>query len=361
MIDFNNLLVNRLIIHTINAKQEGQDSASVTASDEISEIDHNVLEIIRNRLIDAAGRNSKAFELDIENTNTDSFFDLSKDLQNLQNDDFIQRTTEIADILADSQRRISIPGGYLLILDCLDNETNQPVVIAIKAEPHEALQFSMSRGHTQVSVLHKVFLSPSQKLYKIGILYKKIDEETEEINEQYGSFLYDDQFRADTHPAEYFYKDFLGFSVGSNSKIQSHRFYEKTRKFVMANVSEIDTKTSIVSALKNEFNINQDDLINPINFANTFIPSQNGLRDNYISDICEELPFSIIKDKSLIRTKLNKRKIDFPSNINLTGPEETFDNRVEIINEQATFQNLDANNPDYTIIKISGKPYSSDE
>lgn len=361
MIDFNNLLVNRLIIHTINAKQDGQDSATVAASNEISEINYNVLEIIRNRLIDAAGRNSKAFELDIENSNQDSFFELSSELSELNEDEFIQRTTDIAELLADSQRRISIPGGYLLILDCLDNESNFPVVIVIKAEPHEALQFSINGGHTQVSVLHKVFLSPSQKLYKIGITYKKSDEETENVNEQFGCFLYDDQFRADTHPAEYFYKDFLGFTVGNNAKIQSQRFYDKTKNFVLTNVQDLETKTLVISALKNEFTINQSDTVNPINFANNYIPAENGLRDSYIGDVCQELPFAIVKDRSLIRNKLANRKIDFPSNINLTGPEEGFDNRVEIINEVDAIQNLEANNPNYTIVKISGKPYSSNE
>jgi hypothetical protein len=164
MIDFNNLLVNRLIIHTINAKQEGQDSATVDASNEISEIDHNVLEIIRTRLIDAAGRNSKAFELDIDNTNPDSFYELSNKIGELNKKKFIQRTTEIAELLADCQRKVSIPGGYLLIMDCLDNDTNLPVIIVIKAEPHEALQFSISVGHTQVNLLSKVFLSPSPDL-----------------------------------------------------------------------------------------------------------------------------------------------------------------------------------------------------
>jgi hypothetical protein len=361
MIDFNNLIVNRLIIHTINAKQDGQDHATVEASNEISNIDDNVLDIIKNRLIDAAGRNSKAFELEIENSSADSFFELSREISELDEAAFINRTTEIAELLADSQRRVSIPGGYLLLLDCFDNERNLPVVIVIKAEPHEALQFSINGGHTQVNVLHKVFLSPSQKLYKIGIIYKKNDIETENVNDQCGCFLYDDQFRTDTHPAEYFYKDFLGFTVGNNAKIQSQRFYDKTKNFILTNVSDLETKTLLVSALKNEFSINQTDIVNPINFATTYMPTQNGLRDSYIGDVCQELPFSIIKDDCLIRTKLTKRKIDFPCNINLIGPEEGFDNRVEIISDPNAIQNLEADNPSYTIVKIIGKPYTSNE
>lgn len=361
MIDFNNLIVKRLIIHTIKAKHDGQNSATVDPSNEISRIDDNVLEIIRNRLIDAAGRNSKAFELDIENSRQDSFFELTKKISELDEVEFIQRTTDIAELLADSQRRISIPGGYLLILDCLDNEGNFPVVIVIKAEPHEALQFSINGGHTQVNVLEKVFLSPSQKLYKIGIIYRRSDVETENVNGQYGCFLYDDQFRADNHPAEYFYKNFLGFTVGNNAKIQSLRFYDKTKSFVLSNIHDLEVKTSLMSALKNEFTINQNDTVSPIDFANTYIPTQNGLRDSYIADVCQELPFAIIKNYSLIRSKLAKRKIDFPSNINLSGPEEGFDDRVEIINDPDAIQNLEADNSSYTIVKILGKPYSTNE
>lgn len=361
MIDFNDLLVNRFIIHTINAKQNGQDNATVDASSEVSEIDNNVLEIIKSRLIDAAGRNSKAFELDIENSEADSFFDLSNRIVGLDNQAFIHISTEIAKLLADSQRRTSIPGGYLLILDCMDNVTNFPVIVVIKAEPHEALQFSTDRGCSQVNVLQKVFLSPSQKLYKIGVLYKRTDDETQNINEKFGCFLYDDQFRTDTHPAEYFYKEFLGFTVGNNAKIQSQRFYDKTRHFIMSSDENSETKALLVSALKNEFVINQNDTVNPINFANRYISNKKGLRDSYIGDVCQELPFSIVKDNSLIKSKIVKRKIDFPSNINLTGPEDGFDNKVEIISELDDCQKLDAKNPNYTIVKITGKPYSSNE
>ncbi|MBK8344635.1 MAG: hypothetical protein IPL12_15870 [Bacteroidetes bacterium] len=70
-------------------------------------------------------------------------------------------------------------------------------------------------------------------------------------------------------------------------------------------------KTLLVSALKNEFSIKPNGTVNPINFATTYIPIENGLRDTYIGDVCQELPFAIVKDDSLIRTKLAKRKIDF--------------------------------------------------
>ena len=171
-------------------------------------------------------KTSKAFELEIENTTGESFFSIASELHNQNNDNFIANTREIAGLLAKNQKRTSIPGGYLLIMDCIDNEAELPVCIVIKAEPHEALQFTNVGGHSQVSLLKQVFLSPSQKLYKIGILYAKSAIENDNKNDQYGCFLYDDQFRAESHPAEYFYKDFLGFTIGNINPAIKHYPFE---------------------------------------------------------------------------------------------------------------------------------------
>ena len=91
------------------------------------------------------------------------------------------------------------------------------------------------------------------------------------------------------------------------------------------------------------------------------MPTENGIRDSYIGDVCQELPFAIVKDNSLIKNRLSKRKIDFPSNINVVGPEESFDNRVLIIDSSEDLSALEATSQDYTILKIFGKPYSSNE
>lgn len=360
MIEFNNLKINRFIIHTIIAKQNSNDSAKIEASNEISSINTDVLEIFRNRLIAAAGRNSKAFELEIEDSTANSFFELSKNIFDHDDEKFILKTTEIAELLAQSQRKVSIPGGFLIILDCLNEVNNLPVIIVIKAEPHEALQFSNFNGQTQVNVLEKVFLSPSQKLYKIGMIYKKTNQDVGDLNEKFGFFLYDDQFRTDNHPAEYFYKDFLGFTVGNNSKIQSQIFYKKTEDFIKRYIDN-NSKNLLLLELKNQFLLNQNSTINPINFANTYIPIANDLRDKYIREVCHDLPHSIVKDISLISKKLTNRIINFPNKINLSGPEEDFDSRVEIIEDTDLNRIIDLNISEYTILKILGKPYFQDE
>lgn len=177
MIDFNVLVINRIIIHTINQKQAGQDCATAHFSEEISIVDENALSIIRSRLIDAAGRDSKAFEMEIERTEEDSVFGICRDINGLSDPDFVRDSSDIALLLARAQTKQSIPGGYLIVMDCSDATRDYFACIVIKAEPHEALQLARIDGRNQLAVLDKVFLSPSQKFFKIGIIYQRSDEE----------------------------------------------------------------------------------------------------------------------------------------------------------------------------------------
>ncbi len=62
------------------------------------------------------------------------------------------------------------------------------------------------------------------------------------------------------------------------------------------------TKGAMLLALKTEFTLNQEATVNPLNFANLHMPSEDGVRDSYIADVCHELPFAIVKDNILIKS-----------------------------------------------------------
>ncbi|MBD0332780.1 MAG: nucleoid-associated protein [Chitinophagaceae bacterium] len=276
-------------------------------------------------------------------------------MKNKSDEEFITISQEAADLLAESQKRLNIPGGYLLVMDCLDEISETSIYIIIKAEPHEALR--RIDGQSQISLIDKVFLSPTQKLFKIGIVYEKENPLSEQPNDRYGCFLYDDQFRLASHPAEYFYKDFLGFSVGTNRKIQSQRFFDKTERFIRENIVDIDQKVEMLRALRIEFTANQNDTVSPSQFSQTYLPAE--LRGQYMDEIGHELPIAIVKDTTLIKNKLNKRRIDFPNNIYIIGPAEGFDDLVHIIQADELGE-IDLQDSNTTLIKIVGKPFSDE-
>jgi hypothetical protein len=203
-INFNDLIITRAIIHDIIEKEPGQESATVNPNDELLTLNEDVISILLKRISDAAGKQSKAFVLKVGDNAEGSFYHLCNGLSNKNQDEFLR--ISIAELLASAQRRSSIPGGYLLILDCLDDD--RPIYIAMKAEPHEAL--TIPEDNKQLTVLNKVFLSPSQKLYKFGALATIENDiadngSLESINDKFLAFLFDDQFRSESKPAEYFF------------------------------------------------------------------------------------------------------------------------------------------------------------
>jgi hypothetical protein len=252
-----------------------------------------------------------------------------------------------------------IPGGFVIIIDAELTDSDFAVYVIIKAELHQALKFIQGEdGHSQIELLDQIFLSPSQKLFKIGILYEKNLTQVDP-NARFGCILFDDQFRVEGHPAEYFYKQFLGFSVDSNAKIQSRRFYDKTESFIKSNVADIDTKKDLLKVLKTEFTVNNNPVLTPSQFAETYFPDRD-IKDEFLSQVAEELPSSFVKNPVMIVNKLKKKNMDFPNNINIIGPDEHFDTHVSIIQNNEEFLALTPVDSTYTIVKINGKPFCNE-
>jgi hypothetical protein len=357
MINFNNLTYTRVIMHSIKQKEIGQDSSEYITSNSLINVDESVIDTIKRRLSDAAGKNSRAFELEIENINPGSFFSLSNDISTLNEDDFIQRSKDIAELLATNQVHRSIPGGFLIILEANDSE-NKSYIIIIKAEPHEALRLV---NDNEIKLLEKVFLSPSQKLYKIGVLYSKtndiIIEEGIDVNIKFNALLFDDQFRLDGHPAEYFYKDFLGLSINKNSKIQTLSFYNKSQLFIKSISDSSVNKLDLLSSLKVFVKSVVSPIITPVEFAESFLTGS--IKDEYISQVVRKHPSSFIRDTLLINSSLKNKKITFSDKIKIIGPEDGFENYVQILDNLDVYNDLSIDS-EYSLLMIKGKPFSND-
>jgi nucleoid-associated protein YejK len=359
-INFNNLEIHHAVMHTVKKKEDPHETAQPEFEDEQLTLDDSVTDVIRERLINAMGKASKAFQLDILHEHNGSFYSFAESLRDADDEQFMSVSRGITSLLASSQTKTTIPGGYLLILNCSDDL--RKVLIVIKAEPHEALM--KAEGESQITLLRQVFLSPSQKLYKIGILSEReeltgTDWDDLDKNDKYEAFLFDDQFRVKSTPAEYFYKDFLGFTIEENAKIQSQRFYDITEQFIKDNFDDIDDKEGLLRILKDEFNYNQSASVSPAEFADTYFPVE--LAESYKYSTQFELPSSLIKDPVLIRNKISRRKVEFPGQLTLTGPDESFDDRVKLITGNSIYQEIEqANVAQFTFVRIAGRPYKNE-
>lgn len=357
MINFYNIDIKRVIVHTILAKEEGNEHALIIPDSKIVKIDENVKSLFRERLSKAAAKTSKAFELEIEDYYEGSFFSFAKEICKLDDNSFIKYSEKIAHLLAQAQTRNTIPGGYFLLIDAVTVDGNN-LTITIKAELNTVLKYYYDDNESAIKILDDAFLSPSQKFFKIGVIYEKDepDEFTNYPNNNFGCFLFDDQFKPDSRPAEYFYKDFLGFSIDSNPKIQSKRFFDTTDNFIRKNIPAPDYKDEMLNLLKHEFTTNDEPELTPKDFADMYF-NDNELRDNYKNQITSYLPEKIIKDSSMIESKLKSKKINFPNKVAVSGPSDIFDYNIKIIKNKNELENLEPENDEVTIIKIIGKPY----
>lgn len=111
----------------------GTGNSNASLSNALIEVDELVGQTIKTRLIDAAGRDSRAFELEIENTSEDSFYEYGKILMDSSVDDiFIKASQDIAELLAESQRHPRTPGGYLFFLSTKHSQ----LILSLKIASH---------------------------------------------------------------------------------------------------------------------------------------------------------------------------------------------------------------------------------
>jgi nucleoid-associated protein YejK len=349
------LKINRAIIHTVIARKPSEKHASTDLSGELVELNDYAKKLLIIRIQSAFSKASKAFELRIENTANDSFFGYVLGINKMTSDEFVNQSQEIATLLAESQTKPNIPGGFLIVIDAYDDLTKKSVAIAIKADQQEVLKYSNGK----IEVLEKVFLSQAQKLFKIGVIFEQ-NHSSEDISRagNFRGILFDDQFYAEK-PAEYFFKDFLGFSIDENDKIQNLKFYKETEKFIKTFIKDYEQQVVLIRLLKSYIVDNKTALINPTDFS-TQLLSDPKLLNKYNSDVVHQLPSSFSRNPTLIKSPLSNRKIAFKHNIKVSGPEDNFDSYVQVVSNRAELEELDFDDSNYTIVKIMGKPYNNE-
>lgn len=346
---------NRVVMHEVIKKTERND-AYIIPFNQLEDLGDEVVNTVKERLNAAVGRESRCFTMEMAKVNEGSFFDLCKDLQSKNDDEFISKSSSIASLLADTQRSRRIPGGYLILMDCTYRPTGKAAYIVIKAEQHDALAKDYITGH--INVLKRIFLSPSQKLYKVGILTEREQINIDEIypNDQFECFLFDEQINpVETLPATYFFEDFLGFSISKNAKVQTKRFYDKTKDFILKNYVDYENQDILLGALKTTVIADSALTIDPTEFGNSYIEDLD-IRNRYSVEILTKFPSSFAKNTDMLMGTLKERKLSFPNKIKLSGPDLDFDSNVSFARSVEELDELSLSDGEYTIIIVKGKP-----
>ncbi len=346
--------IHRIALHTILVKTSEEEHAEVDLDDALLDLTDDVREVLKKRLIDAAGKQSKAFTLEIARSEPGTFYDHCLPIINQNDDDFLNTSRQLAILLASKQTRTRIPGGYFLLLDCSDRAKGLGQYIVIKAEPDQGVTHSRTGKKSKADLLTKILFSSAQRLYKIGMLFQRLKPVGDGVtpNDLYECMLFDSQFSADKRPAEYFYKDFLSLSVDKNARLQTYRFNELVESFIHNQIVDQEAREDAMDALRVELK-NQESLIQPAEFGKRHFEDDD-LKDLFTVEVTNALPPSIEKDTRLLTQRIQKRKIDFSNGALLTAPDENFDDKVHILR---TGDEIDLTDNRYTYVRVTGQPF----
>lgn len=348
MVYYNTLNIIRVVMHKIIPKRMGVDEhVEIEATDHLVELDNNIKDIIKKRLIDSCGRQGKSFLLGINNVEEGSCFSLVKNLGSMPDADFLRQSVAIAELLASAQdKRNSIPGGYFILVDARKPD-GLPVYIILKAEKQDAL----SEAENSVRAVQNIFLSPAQKMYKAGI-FEQTGVADELTQAHFKAYLFDSQFNNGTRLAEYFYKEFLGLTIEGNCELETKMFYD-TFSSTIATVykNDVETRNECFNLLQAEMN-NQERSIDPSEVIRRIVPE--GQRDEFISKVGNRFPNPFLKDRQLLQRKLSNKSMYLTSSIRILAPAISFDNNIITISD-------DENDPTIKIVRIRTQAVNNEE
>ena len=342
-----NMHINRVIYHKIFKREEKDVYINPQYSRKCAILEKEGLNTIRTRITDAVGSSSHAIEMEISNHNEDS---VCKSLINYYSSDrkeknFIKMSENLALNLTMAQKSLRFPGGVILVVEGTVQTDNKDFIVIMKAESQQAFNIP-DTDNGSIDFISNLILSPTQKLYKLGMFILK---DKKEINEKsFDCFIFDVNTESSKSSgfSEYFYKDFLGLDFKKNSNIQTKEFFMTTKEFIK-NQAELknDKKIEILTGLHSYVNNNGEKTLNCKTFAERYI-TDAAMRDRYYK-LCESkgIPSrSIHKDLSLLSKKIKTRSFWVDDNIAIKVPSEKVSTLLDI-------KEKDGN----TIITVKGK------
>jgi hypothetical protein len=347
---FANLIIRRIIAHQIFERDENREIVTPRYNTGLTTLDDEGLNELQDRIINAIGNNSHSVELDITNVETNSTFSLVTEMLHSENNVFIERSKQIALKLAEAQTSRRIPGGIVVVFDGTIGADSKRFLGIIKAETHGGFSLESNDNHFLLIHLNKLLLTPTQKLYKIGIFIEQENEHFADPPRQANEFTaivydYNITVSSRTGLAIYFYQAFLGCSIQSNNKKLTKDFYHLTVDFITSQSISDEKKVDLNFALYSYLKISNRNTVSTSEFAEEYFDTE--MRDNYLNYMnSKNFPCqSVAKDLTLLKNKLKRRKIKFSSDVRITGPSDNFNNLVEIMRHEDT----------KTIIKIEGR------
>lgn len=343
-----NFQIEKIITHEVFQKQDDGSIPTAALNSEFTVLSAEAIDILKKRIISCMGKKGKCLEMEVEDESSGSVFQRSCEMLYSNDTEFIEHSKELANKLSRSQTSRSIPGGIILVFLGSIGNTSKKLLGILKADIHEGFTRESPGSNFTVGFLDSLFLTPGQKLYKVGTIIEDAmsDDEEPRDSDNFTVSIFDNniQDNESNNAATYFYSTFLGFKFASTDKKKTKDFYCYTKSFVsnleISDEKKIDYNSALIVYLKSN-----SEQVNINDFATQYLDEE--FIDLYKNHLIDRglIVNTFHKDIDMIKSRLKKRILKFNSEIRIIAPSENFDDNINIIEE----------NDDSTTIKIKGK------
>ncbi|MBE2168773.1 MULTISPECIES: nucleoid-associated protein [unclassified Cobetia] len=345
---FDNLQFSRIILHNVY-KPNSEGSVAPFLSKVLTELDPIGQEKLQQRISSVLGNGSHSLQMDIAQNSEVSCFHNAVKLLGSNDAGFISQSAALAELHTAAHTSQKWPGGTLIIIDGTAGAANKRCLFIIKAEQQAGFVEKEVDNKVVMEYLENLILTPQAKLYKVGVFVEVITQDRAEDAgniDGFEAYVFDNNITAkdDRKAARYFYSGFLGLRVPENSEQLTRNFYEYTKNFINDSDMSVEDKVDLQQALHTYLKTDQKTTIQSSDFAESY------MLEEYKDDYCHYLTGknfpaqAILKDTSLIKRKLQHRKMSFSTSVRVIAPAESFDEMVQVL--EVT--------DDYTKIQIHG-------
>lgn len=335
-LEFANLTIDRIILHEIYKRGPNRELLPPKFSQELTILDPAGLATLQSRIIAALGSGSHSVEMSIVRDGEESAFQKAAKCLCCGETAFVTHSQTLVHDLADKQTSRKLPGGIVVVFGGTIGENPKRAIGILKAEIHEGFNTEREEGKVSMKFLSDLLLTPSQKMYKIGIFIEQEPlEEADSLRSphEFKAFVYDHNMnKAETQQAAiYFYDSYLGCSISPTDKKLTRDFYQHTRDFIQNLPKTDEEKKDLNFCLYTYLKMAQTPTLKAEEFASEYFDTPE-IRNSY-SRYLEAKgfpPTAIVKDLTYIKNKLKMRGLTFSSKIKIVGPSDQFNDKVVI-------------------------------
>lgn len=222
MLSLNLLQIQRFAIHSVNSRAADRTFVAPTCATALATLPHSAVDMFNRRIQAALGHKSHGIQVDFQAVGAGSFFQKSAEAMHANDGRFLQLSQEMANDLARAQLSKDLAPCKLIVMSGIEGRMQRPFLGVVKAEMQDGLGETTRQHQTVIEHLTKIFLTETQRLYKIGFVQAVVGAPSVQNGlYQQGDFhvhLFDHMMTGtETRGAAmYFYNTFMGADVSAS-------------------------------------------------------------------------------------------------------------------------------------------------